>query len=300
VTLGIPRLREIVMTASKKIKTPTMQLPILASVTDETLKTFCQDTTRLTLSQIIDEVTVRERLTAKTQANGFSRQKLYTVRLQFYPKSDYTSEHNITPESILLGIQRTFVPLLDRNILKQIKQNDKEIKSQVGDMGKARKVSAAMTAKAIVDGEGALEAEGANQVADDTEGEGDEEARESTQAKQQAEFDSDEDEEEEVDDDVAAAAGDEEVDEDDEFKKAFPDSGSEVGDDDSEDEETPEALEKAARLDALSRMKKIERKTAGLSRYVDKVTFDKVGGEWCEFDLEVIIFPPFTRCHSID
>ena len=43
VTLGIPRLREIVMTASKDIKTPVMRLPVLAGVTDEQMRTFCKD-----------------------------------------------------------------------------------------------------------------------------------------------------------------------------------------------------------------------------------------------------------------
>lgn len=266
------------MTASKKIKTPTMQLPILSSVSDDDLKVFCQDTTRLTLSQIVDEVTVRERLSSKSELNNYSRQKLYTVRLALYPRTDYTAEHNINPESILLGIQKTFVPLLDKNILKQIKQNDKESKASVGDMGKARKVSAATTAKAVIDGEDAAEAEeGGAGGRGDEDGEGDEELKESAQ-------DSDDDEE-----GAEAEGGEAEQDDDDDddgFSKAFPESGSEVGDD-SDDDDTPEAREKASRVDALARMKTIERKIASNSRYVDKVTFDKVDGEWCEFDLEV-------------
>jgi len=34
VTLGIPRLREIVMTAAQKPQTPTMKLPLRETVTD--------------------------------------------------------------------------------------------------------------------------------------------------------------------------------------------------------------------------------------------------------------------------
>ena len=34
VTLGIPRLREIIMTASKDLKTPTMSVPLRSTVTD--------------------------------------------------------------------------------------------------------------------------------------------------------------------------------------------------------------------------------------------------------------------------
>ena len=83
VTLGIPRLREIVMTASKDIKTPVMRLPVLAGVTDEQMRTFCKDGSRLVLSQIIEEAIVTERVLPKTAANGYQRQKQYTVRLQF-------------------------------------------------------------------------------------------------------------------------------------------------------------------------------------------------------------------------
>ena len=35
VTLGIPRLREIIMTASSKIKTPFMELPLKAGATEK-------------------------------------------------------------------------------------------------------------------------------------------------------------------------------------------------------------------------------------------------------------------------
>ena len=84
-------------------------------------------------------------------------------------------------------------------------------------------------------------------------------------------YDSDEDE-----DDESGEAG---------LEKAFADSGSEEEDSASEDE-SEEAI-KRSKEESVDRMKAIERKIAGSSRYVDRVKFDKEGGEWCELELEV-------------
>ncbi|CAG8733632.1 15928_t:CDS:2, partial [Acaulospora colombiana] len=56
VTLGIPRLREIVMTAAIDPKTPMMQLPIRKGTAMADIERFCQQTSRLALSQLIDKI----------------------------------------------------------------------------------------------------------------------------------------------------------------------------------------------------------------------------------------------------
>lgn len=280
VTLGIPRLREIVMTASQNIKTPTMQLPIISTIAYSRLRTFCQASTRLTLSQIIDEVTVQERLTSKSARNNYSRQKLYTVRLQMFPQADVVAEHSISPEHILVGIQRTFVPLLDKAILKEIKQNDKEIKSQAGDVGKSRKVSAKAAAEADVAAvEGDIDE--ADAVApprgdgEEEDGDADDERREK-QTRDEKEYE-DEDEDEESGDSAA------------DLEKTFQsDSDADKSGDDSDtDHDDDELLAKKGKQETLQRMAQIERRVASASRYIDKVTFDKEKGEWCELELEV-------------
>ena len=96
VTLGIPRLREIVMTAAKQIKTPIMRLPVVDGITDAQMRVFCKDGSRLVLSQIIEDATVTERMIPKTPQNGFQRQKMYTVRLNFYPADEAVSYTHLT------------------------------------------------------------------------------------------------------------------------------------------------------------------------------------------------------------
>ncbi|GAA5886048.1 hypothetical protein JCM5296_007073 [Sporobolomyces johnsonii] len=278
VTLGIPRLREIVMTASQDIKTPTMQLPILDTVSDARLKTFCQSSTRLTLSQVVDDVTVFERLTPKTAESNYSRQKLYTVRLNLFPRADYEAEYSIRSEQILAGITRTFVPLLDKAILKEIKKNDREIKSQAGDVGRGKKISKrGGQGSSGADEDGAGEEDAAVVGRDDGEeidGDADDERR-GRQTNEETSYESDEDED--VEDSEEAA-----------FEAKYKDSkDQESSDDDSDDDsEDEEVVAKRSKAESVARMRELEKRVPDTSRYVQKLTFDKEDGQWCEFELE--------------
>ncbi|GJN87219.1 hypothetical protein Rhopal_000164-T1 [Rhodotorula paludigena] len=279
VTLGIPRLREIVMTASQDIKTPTMNLPILEAVSDSRLKTFCQSSTRLTLSQCLDNVVVEERLTPKTSDNNYTRSKLYTVRLNLFPRADYEAEYSVSSEQILAGIARTFVPLLDKAISKEIKQNDKENVREAAEMkGKAvRKGGKGKTSGADEDGAGEEDA-GVVGRGDGEEIDGDaDDERRGRQADDEQTYD-DEDEE-----------GDAAVDAEEELEAKFQSAGdSDADDDDSSDDEDedPAAQARRSKAESLERMKLFERRVPGTSRFVNKLTFDKEDGEWSEFELE--------------
>ena len=81
VTLGIPRLREIIMTASQRIRTPIMELPLLGKGGKEAAEDIAARLTRLTLSQFLYDVAVSESVDAKEE--GASAWRLYRVRLEF-------------------------------------------------------------------------------------------------------------------------------------------------------------------------------------------------------------------------
>ncbi|KAM0755051.1 DNA-directed RNA polymerase [Meredithblackwellia eburnea MCA 4105] len=278
VTLGIPRLREIVMTASQDIKTPTMSLPILTNVTEERLQKFCQNSTRLTLSQVVDNVTVTERLSSKTQANGFSRSKEYTIRLNFFPAADYEAEYSVDREQILTGLHRAFVPALDRAILKEIKQNEKENNGQGGDIGKARSqvsnAAAAKQAAAAAAGE-----DEDDQVVGRDEGELEDGDADDARRRRQGKDESDDEDEDDANPDE---------DEDARLERAFQsDSDDSSNDEDAAlSDEDPEMAEKRSKGEKISRMRQLERKIAGNSRYIEKVRFDIENGGFCELDLE--------------
>ncbi|KAK4047541.1 hypothetical protein OIV83_005328 [Microbotryomycetes sp. JL201] len=295
VTLGIPRLREIVMTASQDIKTPTMNLPILKHVSDSRLQQFCQSSTKLTLSQVVDHVTVQERLTSKSEVNNFSRQKLYTIKLHLFPRRDYEQEYSVTSEQVLSGITKAFVPLLDKAIMKEIKQNDKELKSQVGDVGKARKVSekeVVEKADGVAGGTDEDDRVVGRDAGEEEDGDADD-ARRDRQARDDREYEDEEDGEDGADeqdeDDLRrqrqqTRGGMNEHDLEDAFKSDSDDNDSDS--DSSEDDEGVAASKKIDRKEALARMRQLEHMSATASRYVEKITFDKDNGEWCEFELE--------------
>ncbi|KWU44120.1 DNA-directed RNA polymerase [Rhodotorula sp. JG-1b] len=281
VTLGIPRLREIVMTASQDIKTPTMNLPILEHVTDERLKTFCQSSTRLTLSQVVDNVTVQERLTPKTSESNYSRLKLYTVRLNLFPRQDYEAEYSVTSEQILTGIARNFVPLLDKAIAKEIKTNDRETRNQAAEMGRGKKVSSRASGKISgADEDGAGEPDAGVVGRDDGEeidGDADDERR-GRQNDDEHSYDED--------DDSDAEAG---ADAEEELEAKFRSDKEDSDSDDSSDDEAatdPAALARRNKAESLERMKQFERRIPDGSRYINKLVFDKQEGGHCEFELE--------------
>ncbi|RKP33528.1 hypothetical protein BJ085DRAFT_12481, partial [Dimargaris cristalligena] len=99
VTLGIPRLREIVMTASTKPLTPSMTLPLLSHVTEKVATDFCKRMTRLRLAEVVDHVQVTESLT-RAHRNRAQRHKRYVIRIDFYNKEACAEEYLITPEDI--------------------------------------------------------------------------------------------------------------------------------------------------------------------------------------------------------
>ncbi|KAF5140752.1 dna-directed rna polymerase subunit alpha [Vairimorpha ceranae] len=61
VTLGIPRLREIVMVAAKKIQTPLIYVPLIKEVSTEKLDIF----EKITLDECISEILISEKMVSK-------------------------------------------------------------------------------------------------------------------------------------------------------------------------------------------------------------------------------------------
>jgi hypothetical protein len=104
VTLGIPRLREIVMTASQKPKTPSMTMTVRQGVSPESIDLFCKRANRVTLSQIVENVVVQESLWAE----GEARRIRFIVDINFYPKEEYQEEHDLKPSEILAAFLYRF------------------------------------------------------------------------------------------------------------------------------------------------------------------------------------------------
>jgi DNA-directed RNA polymerase I subunit RPA1 len=88
VTLGIPRLREILMTASPRIATPSMDLPFLTNFDGDIEKEAENIRLRLSsvkLSDVLEYVDVTETL----EINELQRFRNYDIKFHFLPKSYY-------------------------------------------------------------------------------------------------------------------------------------------------------------------------------------------------------------------
>lgn len=117
VTLGIPRLREIVMTASKSILTPTMSLHLIPELSEEGGQRFAKGLSRLTLAEIIDSVTVSENTGSGI---GYESAKQYGIQLNFFPSDEYKDTYAIEIDDVLTTLEYKFIPQLVRAIKKEL------------------------------------------------------------------------------------------------------------------------------------------------------------------------------------
>ncbi|KAK5168732.1 uncharacterized protein LTR77_006041 [Saxophila tyrrhenica] len=131
VTLGIPRLREIVMTAASNIATPTMSLRVSEDVGVDGAKKFAKGISKLSLAELVDGVRIEE---STGQGVAYGEAKKYKVQLTLFPKEEYVKEYAITVEDVVGTIEHRFLPRLQALTRKEIKKrgDEKTLKAAVG------------------------------------------------------------------------------------------------------------------------------------------------------------------------
>ncbi|KAJ3328931.1 hypothetical protein HDU76_009008 [Blyttiomyces sp. JEL0837] len=313
VTLGIPRLREIIMTASSKIKTPLMRLPLYPHVSKEEGERLAKAISRLTIADIMEKVTVKETMVK----SGGSRSKRLTIRLRFWPRSAYQNEHDVTPLTLENLVERKFAPLLDKAISKELKVRAKTEEVDEAQIGEALGTFENMERRAAGEegegedsageeddagskkgkragkvGKGGRKDEGGDEeddMADDGANDsdvGDEE--DATAMKKQknrsqfASYDAPDEDDEAVIEEVDAEMGDADEDEDEgesEGVKGRRVQARKAEDDDEDDDMEEDGVRDADGNTRLDRM-------MAATRYVVGYRFDRTKGRWCELDLE--------------
>ncbi|KAI2831338.1 hypothetical protein CBS147343_3907 [Aspergillus niger] len=117
VTLGIPRLREIVMTASAHIMTPTMTLILNDELSKEHSERFAKAISKLSIAEVVDKVQVRERV-----SSGSVKAKVYDIDITFFPADEYTAEYAITTKDVQNTLQKKLIPKLVRSTKAELKK----------------------------------------------------------------------------------------------------------------------------------------------------------------------------------
>ncbi|MBZ3870003.1 DNA-directed RNA polymerase I subunit RPA1 [Sciurus carolinensis] len=117
VTLGIPRLREILMVASANIKTPMMSVPVLNTKKAlKRVKSLRKQLTRVCLAEVLQKIDVQESFCVGDKQNKF---RVYELRFQFLPHECYKQEKCLRPEDILHFMETRFFKLLMDAIRKK-------------------------------------------------------------------------------------------------------------------------------------------------------------------------------------
>lgn len=130
-TLGIPRLKEILMTCPYKIKTPYMKIFFRKDIKidhDECVK-FAFRFERLNLADIVKKVSVSQQI-SMTSA-GLSR--IYTVQLSFDELRDLEKNLGLKHEKLSKIFDQDFIPALMKEAFKQIKAGE-EIKKDMSEL----------------------------------------------------------------------------------------------------------------------------------------------------------------------
>ncbi|KAG6378763.1 hypothetical protein JVT61DRAFT_13036 [Boletus reticuloceps] len=197
VTLGIPRLREIVMTASQKPKTPSMTMDVSPGVSDADITTFCKRASKLLLSQVIDKVTVKECLSVQ----GDARRTEFSVHLFFYPEEEYVEEYDVNAVEILAVFGTRFPSTLKREIQLEMKKLDADLRSQISQLGKGKANKEPVVGETDADADADADEEFVEKAGDAESEQGDgDNAKRARQRKEQASYESDGENEEEFDD----------------------------------------------------------------------------------------------------
>jgi hypothetical protein len=124
------------MTASRQPKTPSMTITVAKGVSEDQADAFARRASRLTLSQVIERVTVEEWLTV----NNLARRKQFTIDIVFYPEREYRAEFDVSPMELVHAFRNRFPLTLKREIQLEIKRLVAELKRQAGEIGKGKTI----------------------------------------------------------------------------------------------------------------------------------------------------------------
>jgi len=114
VTLGIPRLRELLMTGSKEISTPGMTLPLKAGATEKDAEELSKRLGRVQMSELVTDVHIDENL----EVSG-SPSRLYKVKIQL--KSDIKRRYGVSHAAISTVMDKVFLRRLCTDIKHTMK-----------------------------------------------------------------------------------------------------------------------------------------------------------------------------------
>ncbi|XP_052238308.1 DNA-directed RNA polymerase I subunit RPA1-like isoform X3 [Dreissena polymorpha] len=124
VTLGIPRLREVLMVGSKQIKTPAMDVPVYPGKGLKA-KQLQKHLTRVHLNELLQDVKVVEWMAIKDMMRS-QRRRMFRVTFTFLPHVCYKDKYVVTPDRVLTFVEKVYYKKLLQLIRKRINTQAKQ------------------------------------------------------------------------------------------------------------------------------------------------------------------------------
>ncbi|KHN96012.1 DNA-directed RNA polymerase I subunit RPA1 [Metarhizium album ARSEF 1941] len=132
VTAGIPRLREILMTASKDISTPAMSLYPNQSLSAREAETFTNSISALPLSYILDSVVVEEKV---GRGKNFDLAKIYHIKFKFFPPQDYFETYHASISDVLDAVEKRLLRSIVKFSKAEVKKRANDATAATPDIG---------------------------------------------------------------------------------------------------------------------------------------------------------------------
>lgn len=267
VTLGIPRLREILMTASMAIKTPAMLMYPIPELPQEQVERFAKGISRISLAEVIDETDVEERL----GSGIYPEARIYKIHIKFYPADEYLETYGVSKQDVVRTLETKFLPLLQKRIREELKKRKEEKTLKLAAKSDARPEIGESVARVIdAPSHSAADHEGGD--SDDEDG-GDDDATDAKKRTNRDEGVSYEDPDEEDEAVLKAAEREEEAESDDEDEGygGSPRESDESGSDN-------EGKANSKKLSAKDRESRIMNKIQDVTSF----SFDDKTGSSCE------------------
>lgn len=137
VTLGIPRLREILMMASKNIKTPSMEIPFMNQNSEnlqQTSEKFRIMLNQVTMADVLEDVKIKSYLTFKP-----TRIRNYEFKFNFLPHKAYKKNFSVRPKKVFKYAHGIFIIKLLKAIERASKENTGDFVEQEKESKKSKK-----------------------------------------------------------------------------------------------------------------------------------------------------------------
>lgn len=134
VTLGIPRLREILMIASKNIKTPSMEIPFQKNLQnlEKQAKKLRLKLTKCVLRDVLKDITISRKIEESPY-----RKLVHTIMIEYLPYKSYKKEFSIHPQDVIKCTEKIFF----KNVFKEIQKLAKASKVLLHYKGEKRQAS---------------------------------------------------------------------------------------------------------------------------------------------------------------